>query len=77
MFSFLFLKNKSIYYNKSLRDYSIQSINNLIQKIIEKNKYKVKTIVDNELNSLRYNNIFCFLPSFFLFNSLFLHSNKK
>ena len=54
-------------------------INESIKKLIEKDKDndKIQTLVDVNLNRLRYPNPNFFVPSFFLFISLFLHSNKK
>ena len=81
-----YISKKPLYFNKSLRDYLIQSINDSVKKIVERNEnYKNDTIsilINTELNKIPETHVLQknnkLLPfGIFMCIYFILYSNKK
>lgn len=79
------ISGKPLYFNKSLRDFCLQSINDSVEKIIEKSadpNNDIQKIIHNEVDSLNETQVLHktnkLLPfGIFMCVFIILYSNKK
>jgi hypothetical protein len=84
---FCFLRKPNIYFHKEIRNYLMQSTNDSIKRILEKEKEEEKeNIINKKTDDLKRENIikavisskyYILPPIFFLLFSLYSRSNKN